>query len=278
MAAAFLRAMHPVVDEPPLVFDDPVAQEFLPGYQRRYLRRLGRLPRRWLRVFRQRRSALGSMRAQILVRSRWAEDALAQARAGDGVARHVVLAAGLDTFAWRQGAGALPVIEVDHPATQRWKRSTLERRGQSLPAELRFLSVDFERQRLQDVLDRIDAAQFVTWLGTSYYLSRGAIAATLAALAEQSASGSLLALDYWSEAPLWRPDAALLLGTRIATAAQREPLRSLLRPTELEGMAREAGWRVVEQCPADAQNLRYLQGRRDDLAVPAFAHLALLQR
>jgi len=58
-----------------------------------------------------------SLRAFLAVRSRVAEDALAQAVAA-GVRQYVVLGAGLDTFAYRNPYPALRVLEVDHPATQ----------------------------------------------------------------------------------------------------------------------------------------------------------------
>ncbi len=278
MAAAFLRALHPVVDDAPLVFDDPLAEAFLPQYLRRYLAGLDRVPRALRRIARQRRSAMGSMRAQIVVRSRWAEDALARARADDRAIRHLVLSAGLDTFAWRQPAPALPVVEVDHPATQRWKRRVLAQRGHPTPAALEFVSVDFEQQRLDEVLNGSSGPQFITWLGTSYYLTRSAITATLQGLAGLSAPGTRLALDYWAEAPLWGASSALLLGTRLATAAQREPLRTFMGPAELDGIARQCGWKVLEQIDAAGQNQRYLNDRSDDLRVPRFAHLALLER
>lgn len=275
MAAAFLRALHPVVDAP-RVFEDPLVRAFLPGYQQRFLDRLSALAPRWRRSFRQRRSALGSMRAQIVVRSRYADDALASARAAGDVARLLVLAAGLDTSAWRHAP--LPVTEVDHPATQRWKRETLVRRGQALPETLRLLPVDFERQRLEDELDAPGSPQFVTWLGTTYYLSRDAIAGTLNALAQRSAPGSRLVLDYWEEAPPGSRDGVLLWGTRLATALQFEPMRTFLTPQMLDGLVSGTGWRMAEALDADAQNRRYLADRDDDLSVPAFAHLALLER
>ncbi|MEQ8859684.1 MAG: class I SAM-dependent methyltransferase [Pseudomonadales bacterium] len=278
MGAAFLRALHLAVDEQPWVFEDRLVGAFLPGPQRRYLARLARLPRRWVRAFRQRRSVLGRMRAQIVVRSRYAEDALGQARR-DGATRYLILAAGLDTFAWRQAdrADPVPVLEVDHPATQAWKRETLARQQRPAPVGLTFRPIDFESQTLIDVLDPDPAPQFVSWLGTSYYLSEAAIAATLSALAERSATGSRLVLDYWQELPPGL-DGALLWGTRVATALQSEPMRSFFEPPALEALARRCGWRVRELLDARAQNQRYLTGRSDGLAVPEFAHLALLER
>ena len=52
-----------------------------------------------------------------------------------GVRQYVVLGAGLDTFAYRnpfQSVG-LHVFEVDHPATQEWKRARLRAAGIPIP-------------------------------------------------------------------------------------------------------------------------------------------------
>ena len=66
------------------------------------------------------------MRIFIAVRTRFAEDALAAA-VERGVGQFVVLGAGLDTFAYRSPLRSrLRIFEVDHPATQAWKRQRLE--------------------------------------------------------------------------------------------------------------------------------------------------------
>lgn len=279
MATAFLRALHLVVDEPPHVFEDTLAAQFLPGYQQRFLERLRSLPTAWLGVFRQRRSYLGGIRAQVLVRARYSEDALAAARTDPGIGRYVILAAGVDTFAWRQDEHeAVPVVEVDHPATQRWKRRHLEQQGRPQPRNLTFAAVDFERSTLTEALPRPDTPQFISWLGTTYYLKPASVAATLTALAELSPPGSRLVLDYWQAAPGFGDGAGLLWGARMATALQMEPMLCFLGPDELEAMARQCGWRVRANLAAAAQNERYLAGRRDDLKVPGFAWLAELER
>ena len=71
-----------------------------------------------------------------------------------GVRQYVVLGAGLDTFAYRNPHAdrGLKVFEVDHPATQRWKRAQLAAVGISLLPSLTFAPVDFETQDLSEQL------------------------------------------------------------------------------------------------------------------------------
>jgi O-methyltransferase involved in polyketide biosynthesis len=57
----------------------------------------------------------------VTARSRITEDWLGSSAAE----QYVILGAGLDSFAWRQ-QGAVRVFEVDHPATQAWKRSRVQ--------------------------------------------------------------------------------------------------------------------------------------------------------
>lgn len=64
----------------------------------------------------------------VCVRSRFAEDLVTEAMAR-GIEQYVILGAGLDSFAYRRGdlLDRLRVFEVDHPASQGWKRRRLKR-------------------------------------------------------------------------------------------------------------------------------------------------------
>ena len=72
-------------------------------------------------------------------RSRIAEDALSDA-VERGIRQIVILGAGLDTFALRNphAARQVRVFEVDHPATQSWKRQRLAEAQLALPAMAHF--------------------------------------------------------------------------------------------------------------------------------------------
>lgn len=274
VATAFLRALHLRIDDAPPVFADPLAEAFLPDYLQRFLRRLGDLAPRWVRTFRNRQAGATQMRAQVLLRARYAEDALAAARRR-GIARYVILGAGFDSYAQRCDGDALPVVEIDHPATQSQK---LARLGAARPQAAVYLPVDFEDRGLRDALDPTPEPQMISWLGTTYYLDEGAIRDTLTTLAGLSAPGSELVLDYWRDAGAPGPSTLLLWGTRIATQLQAEPMRSFFSPREMERLVSDCGWRIREHCAPEIQNERYLTGRRDGLRAPAFAYLLHLER
>jgi methyltransferase (TIGR00027 family) len=124
-----------------------------------------------------------AMRIFIAARTRFAEDALVAAVAG-GAAQLVVLGAGLDTYAYRGAMlDRLRIFEVDHPATQAWKRQRLAETAIPMPPALTFAPVDFERETLGEGLTSagFDPAQrsFFTWLGVVPYLTEDAALGTL---------------------------------------------------------------------------------------------------
>jgi methyltransferase (TIGR00027 family) len=132
-------------------------------------------------------------------RSRIAEDALSGA-VERGIRQIVILGAGLDTLALRNPPAALAtrIYEVDHPATQRWKRERLAEAEIALPPWLIFVPVDFEREDVGEKLGAAGVQQgspaFFTWLGVVPYLTEDAIGRTLDYIS--SIRGSEVVFDY----------------------------------------------------------------------------------
>jgi len=140
-----------------------------------------------------------ALRLFIALRSRLAEDAVAE-HAARGLRQLVILGAGLDTYAYRSPLGnTLRFFEVDHPATQEWKRQRLVAAGITIPEALRFAPVDFERETLADGLAAAgfnpDLPTFFTWLGVVPYLTDAAVFGTLAYIAGLS-GGAQVIFDY----------------------------------------------------------------------------------
>ena len=184
---AVARAHHQYANEP-RILDDPFAARIVGLTEPE----LAQLNVDWDGQTGNSRDINQSRRLFLASRARFAEDSFHDC----GARQVVILGAGLDTFAYRHPTAR--VFEVDHPATQSWKRDLLSSAEIEEPSSLTFVPVDFERQSLADELhtagfDRSDAAIFV-WLGVTMYLSQSAIDDTLSYIS--SCDHADLVLDY----------------------------------------------------------------------------------
>jgi methyltransferase (TIGR00027 family) len=165
------RAAHQVLDHGSILYD-PFAMKILREDEKDVLQFANQHPL----------ASIG--RLFTAARSRIAEDALSRA-VERGIRQIVILGAGLDTFALRNphGAQQIRIYEVDHPATQEWKRQRLSEVQISIPHGLIFVPVDFERDDLGERLAHAgfqnNLPAFFTWLGVVPYLSPDAIGSTL---------------------------------------------------------------------------------------------------
>jgi len=253
LGAAVHRAVHQRLERG-AIFADPLAVRILGPDAEAALRDAGRDPsRRRLRLF-------------IVVRTRFAEDAL-HAAVARGACQLVVLGAGLDTYAYRTRLGdRLRVFEVDHPATQAWKRERLAAAAIPVPAHLAFAPVDFERETLAEGLGAagFDASRqtFFTWLGVVPYLTEPAVAATLAWIAAL-AGGAHVVFDY-ANPPVAgaEPDvsdvAREALAARVAAAG--EAFRCLLDTRALHARLTALGFREIEDLGPVAIRERFFAG------------------
>jgi methyltransferase (TIGR00027 family) len=244
LTAAAARAAHLIVDDEPRIFADPLAAALLgdraaelTGYHTRH----GAHP------------VLAGARVQVTCRSHYTEQALARATAR-GVRQYVILGAGLDSFAYRGGhGGSLRVFEVDHPASQDYKRAALAAAGIPVPGGVTFVPADLAADSLAGCLADagFDAAPAVVgWLGVTMYLTAAAVTATMTAIAGLAAGSELIA-DYMLPEGS-RDEAGALYGTLVAQAsAERgEPWLSCFTPAEMADLAARAGFgdiRAVSQ-------------------------------
>jgi methyltransferase (TIGR00027 family) len=256
------RAAHQLFDNPKIL-DDPIALPILGEKAQEQVRLEGR--KIWARASRY-------VRAFMVVRSRLAEDDLAAAVAR-GACQYVILGAGLDTFAYRNpyDVNLLRVFEVDHPATQRWKRERLAAGKIQIPASVTFAPVDFEKQSLSDGLATagFDARKitFFSWLGVTPYLTRAALNGTLEFIARMPA-GSGVVFDYAlpRASMSWFGRLAFdAMARRVAKAG--EPFQLFFEPTYLGNELRRFGFIKIEDWDRDKLNERYFKDRTDKLRV-----------
>lgn len=255
----------------PRIFDDPLAVRILGPDATAALER--DLANPTTRV-------AAALRAFMAARSRIAEDALADAYAR-GVRQYVVLGAGLDTFAYRHEFAGLRVFEVDHPATQKWKRDLLEQAAIPIPGSLVYVPLDFERRVFMDALADcgldVTAPAFFSWLGVTMYLNRETVAETVRAIAALPRPSAVV-FDY-SVAPseLGMMERAVLAAFERRVAAIGEPWTCYFEPNDLAAVLGTGGFARVEDLGPDAINARYFSARSDGLRVGTLAHVVLAE-
>ena len=237
-AAAAHRAAHQLLEDG-RIFADPLAVPIL-GADADAVAEMARA-----------HPQMRGMRIFIAMRSNVAEAALKAGVEDRGVRQLVVLGAGLDTFAYRNPFGdRLKVFEVDHPATQAWKRRRLTDVGVPLPGSLVFVPVDFERDRLLDrlVAEGFDPTQrtFFTWLGVVPYLTKPAISSTLTLIGGLE-GGAEVVFDYADPPHTLAPEAQAAHQQRAArVAALGEPFLSYLEPPALHSELKALGFDRIE--------------------------------
>jgi methyltransferase (TIGR00027 family) len=256
---AIRRAAHQLLDHP-RVQDDPLALRIIGTEAAEELRSNPKEHHAFSRAF----------RAFMAARSRYAEDELACAVAR-GVRQYVVLGAGLDTFAYRNPHAGLWVFEVDHPATQAWKREQLQAAGIAIPQSLTFVPVDFERQTLADGLGQagfdLSSEAFFSWLGVTPYLTREACMSTLSSIATMPA-GSGVVFDFAVDPALLNAgqrQALEALSERVARYG--EPFQLFFDPGKLQDELKGIGFRRTEFLQGKELNARYFKDRDDGLLV-----------
>jgi methyltransferase (TIGR00027 family) len=255
LTALYVSLARAVASEDPALSracHDPCAHRFFPAPLARALRDGGIAGKLLRRSFKQ--LSLGLCQ-HIALRTALIDRALAFATTS-GIDQLVLLGAGFDCRAQRlEALSATDVYEVDHPATQRFKRARM--RGMPPCARsLRQLACDFEREPLTDVLraSPIDFDRPCIWLweGVTMYLTREAIDKTLATVAALSAARSMLLCTYLT------PDLVATHG-RLARELPKllgliaEPIRFAASPPEFQArLARHGFVLQSDVAPRDA--------------------------
>jgi len=245
LGAAMHRAAHQTIEQG-AIFADPFALKIIgPEARERLGEWAGTRQRRPMRLF-------------IAARHRVADERLAAA-AARGVRQVVIVGAGLDTSALRgvPGAPDMAFYEIDHPATQAWKRERLNAEGLAVPEALSFAPVNFETETLQSGLvaagfDASKPAVFV-WLGVVPYLSESAIFATLGYIA--TVPGAEVVFDYANPPAQLPPEQAERHARRAEHVASiGEPWISYFDSTQLAARLRALGAIEIDDLgPAEIQ-------------------------
>jgi methyltransferase (TIGR00027 family) len=255
LTAAVMRAYHYLFEQEPRILSDSLAMQLagmasrtdVGDYIEGMVARLAQLGGR---------DAAGAVVHDgmmcVCARSRMVEDRLGASLAR-GMRQLIILGAGLDSTAYRcrDIVAGLRIFEVDHPASQTWKRERLAAIGVSIPENLTFVPFDFERQTLAGALTasgvRADGMSFFTWMGVQPYLTDAAVMSTLDVIA-RFPWGSELAMDLMTPTAA-RQSEGMTEGMRqmLADVAKSgEPFKSAYAPAVFNGCLQQRGFNHIE--------------------------------
>lgn len=144
------------------------------------------------------RPGLGSF---VIARSRYVDDYL-QKCIDNGLEQFVILGAGYDSRAYRfdKLKEGIKIFEVDHPATQKVKMEKLKEIFGNLPGHVKYVSIDFDREKLPVELFKNGYEKklktLFIWEGVTYYITTEAVDDTLGFVSNNSGKGSSIIFDY----------------------------------------------------------------------------------
>ncbi|HEY5303723.1 MAG TPA: class I SAM-dependent methyltransferase [Acidimicrobiales bacterium] len=263
MGSAVLRAAHVWEDTPPWVIQDTESVKLLTDVE---IARMKSSMINWPREVR------AGFRLTHAVRTRVAED-VAILQMQSGRSNYVILGAGLDSFTWRHPAAAnLRIFEVDHPATQGWKRKAMERAGVLEPPNVTYVAADFLKNRIQNL--HLPSLATWNWLGVTMYLKKIDTSHVLREIASMD-SGTVLVANF-----LLAPEERSDLGNALQSVAKRvldtvgEPVLASYTRSEVESLLADSGFSSFELLDSDALSEKYLRGR-DDLLLPSSTVIAV---
>ncbi|MED3801301.1 class I SAM-dependent methyltransferase [Lysinibacillus xylanilyticus] len=188
-----------------------------------------------------------------------------------GLQQYVILGAGLDTFSLRhpEFENILEIFEIDHPATQEFKKKRLAEVNLMLPSNVHFVSMDFTKKfSSENLLDNgfDNKKTFFSLLGVSYYLTKEETSSLLDHLFANVPSGSSIVFDYADEKLFKEQGISNRVNNMVKmAAASGEPMKSCFTYEEMEKMLENSGLLIYEHLTPDKINELYFDNRKDYL-------------
>lgn len=187
-----------------------------------------------------------------LARAAFAEKSLENA-VRIGAEQYLILAAGFDTFAYRQPAyaGKLEIFEIDHPLTGADKDARAQKLSlppitnlHRIPAD--FSAPDWQQGLLACPTFNRNAISFCSLLGISYYLSQDDFKRLLLTISEFVPEGSAVAFDYPDQYAFTSLAGERSKKQAAMASAAGEPMQVGYCYDDLEGLLSECGLLIYE--------------------------------
>ena len=264
--SAAQRAYHTLYASEPKVFNDPFAIRLTNPFWRFCLKN------KWIAgLIEHHYDWIIPMIGHHVARSRYVEERLDKLVA-EGFTQYVLLGAGMDSFAFRRPEleEKLTVYEIDHPGTQMRKHKRIQKLGITVPANVKYVPVDFEKDFLSE---KLLAAGFQTnkktlfaWLGVVPYLTEESILGTLKDISKITVTGSELIFDTLYRSAFTKGKGTMT-GKKLfrPTRKKGEPMISGHDPEDLKKLLPEAGFELTGVVSPEDFTRMWFNGRKDAL-------------
>ncbi|MCG7853311.1 MAG: SAM-dependent methyltransferase [Methanosarcinaceae archaeon] len=201
----------------------------------------------------------------VVSRIRFVDDCL-KGCIKEGVKQLVILGAGYDARAYRfSELKDKLVFEVDHPNTQRLKKAKITKIFGCLPSHVKFVPVDFEKDKLISKLVeagyRRDLKTLFIWEGVCKYLTPNAVNELLSVVSGNSCKGSSIVFDYLFQSMVDRSSGSKLAEKALDFQAKKgEPFIFGLPEKNPEHLIMSRGFSSVKNFTAAKIKSMYFSG------------------
>lgn len=206
----------------------------------------------------------------VLYRADYIERQLSSA-IKEGCRQYVILAAGMDSFAYRckENAGTIKVFEIDHPTTQRVKLNRINKYKIKPKIETEYIAIDLANKTLEEALAgssyQKELPTFFSCAGLTYYLSEDQIFDLFESIASISAAGSQLVFDYSDDSAVMTEDEHNKRNQiRSMLKNSGEEIRSNFSAEHLPGTMAEYGYSLKEDWGPKEIHHHYFSKRTPD--------------
>ncbi|MBM7655277.1 class I SAM-dependent methyltransferase [Neobacillus cucumis] len=280
LVSAFGRAYHSKHDTPK-VFDDFFAEKLitekeLADISENMIKGISFFNREIAEKFKEQPEEILKWITQVqlsptpLARAAYCEEVLAiEMRLG--LQQYVILGAGLDTFCFRHPEleNSLEIYEMDHPATQAFKRSRLAQADLEIPKNLHMIPVDFtEEFSFESIQERgfQNKKTLFSLLGVTFYLTKDENSRLFSELFTKVPEGSSIVFDYADENLFKEKGFSNRVENMLKmTLAGGEVMKSCFSYHEIEKMLEDAGLLIFEHLSPTDINNRFFRHRTDYL-------------
>jgi methyltransferase (TIGR00027 family) len=275
MGAAIARALSAVDEREEIRGHDYLAEIFLPENIKASLRDPAAMKEMMT-------NRMPGMYEYIVARTAYF-DRIVEGALRENFSQIVFLGAGYDTrpYRFKDLIEDTRIFELDIHTTQQQKIKLLRQHNVSIPGQLTFVSINFNKETLEDVLFKAgyikDQKNLFIWEGVTYYLSPKAVDDTLYFIKSSSLIGSTVCFDYGARWPeMLEAYGVKKLAETMKTDYSGEATGFGIERGKIESFLSDRGYKIIEHLTAVDMERKFLTLRDGSLAGNVVGHFCFV--